>query len=454
MRAVVVLFTRDLRVRDNPALARAIRIADAVLPLFVVDRAILGRTGAPNRVAFLLEALADLNKSLGERGSALIVRSGDVAAAAIRVATEAGAEAIFLAEDVSAYARARERELRRAAATARIEVHTFPGVTVIAPGDVTPTGSGDHFRVFTAFWNQWRTAPLRSLLQAPERLPPPTVETGRLPELAELSSSPPVRSLPPGGESEGRRRLDRFLADELAAYPARRDDLAVPGTSELSAYLHFGCLSPLEVAKLAWSRPGGEAFVRQLCWRDFHHQTLAANPTASHSDLRNRGDRWRDDPGSLEAWKAGMTGYPLVDAGMRQLTAEGFMHNRARMVTASFLTKHLYLDWRLGADHFARNLVDGDVASNALNWQWVAGTGFDTRPNRFFNPTRQARRHDPNGDYVRRWVPELAELEGAAVHEPWRTGCLRHGAYPPPIVSHDDAVARFRAARRAEPGGR
>ena len=252
-----------------------------------------------------------------------------------------------------------------------------------------------------------------------------------------------------GGETEGRARLERWVRDGLAEYESRRDDLAVEGTSGLSPYLHFGCVSPLELAERAREAPGGEAFVRQLCWRDFHHQLLAAEPRIAREDLHPRHDRWRVDPPALAAWKEGRTGYPLVDAGMRQLLAEGTMHNRARLVTASFLAKHLYVDWRLGAAHFAEHLVDGDVANNVGNWQWVAGTGADTRPNRVFNPTRQARRFDPDGAYVRRWVPELEAIDGGAVHEPWRLGLLAPKGYPAPIVDHDEAVRRFLEARRS-----
>jgi deoxyribodipyrimidine photo-lyase len=192
---------------------------------------------------------------------------------------------------------------------------------------------------------------------------------------------------------------------------------------------------------------GGEAFVRQLCWRDFYYQLFADRPELAHADMRQRGDRWRDDERSLAAWKDGVVGYPLVDAGMRQLREEGFMHNRARLVSASFLTKHLYLDWRMGAAHFADLLVDGDIPNNCGNWQWVAGTGADTRPNRMFNPTRQAQRYDPTGAFVRRWIPELADVEGVTVHEPWKLGMLAPAGYPAPIVDHDEAVARFRTAR-------
>jgi deoxyribodipyrimidine photo-lyase len=213
-----------------------------------------------------------------------------------------------------------------------------------------------------------------------------------------------------GGERRGRARLDAWLRAGVGRYGARHDALDGEGTSKLSAYLHFGCLSPVEVEARCPAHPDGEAFRRQLCWRDFHHQVTAAFPALPREDYRPRGHRWRDDDQALEAWKAGRSGEPLVDAAMRQLAAEGWMPNRARLVTASFLVKTLRLDWRLGAQHFLDLLVDGDIASNSGNWQWVAGTGNDTRPNRTFNPRRQAQRFDPDGAYVRRWLREGAEV--------------------------------------------
>ena len=201
------------------------------------------------------------------------------------------------------------------------------------------------------------------------------------------------------------------------------------------------------MAERAASRGGSAPFVRQLAWRDFFAQLLAANPHSAQADFRGRGDSWHDDGEALAAWQEGRTGYPVVDAGMRQLAREGWMHNRARLITASLLTKDLYVDWRLGAAHYFRLLVDGDVASNAGSWQWVAGTGVDPRQHRIFNPTVQAKRFDPSGDYVRRYVPELAGVEGGAVHEPWRLGRLRPPEYPEPIVDHAEAVAEFRARR-------
>jgi deoxyribodipyrimidine photo-lyase len=448
MSCVVVLLTRDLRVHDHPALDAAVGGAARVVPLFVFDEALLATFGAPNRVAFLLDALADLRRSLASRGGGLVVRRGDTVAEAVRVADATGASRIHLSEDVSAFARSREERLRRAGEERGIAVHAYPGVTIVPPGDLSPGDAGGPYRVFTPFWNRWRAAPRRLPLPAPCSIPMiGEIDEGPLPELGDLTRIGVASTLPTGGETSARSRLSRWLRQGLARYDARRDDLAIAGTSGLSPYLHFGCLSALEVAHRAETEPGGEAFVRQLCWRDFHHQLLASEPALSTQDFRPRHDRWRDDPDALAAWKEGRTGYPVVDAGMRQLLAEGTMHNRARLVTASFLTKHLYLDWRLGAEHFADHLVDGDVANNVGNWQWVAGTGADTRPNRVLNPTRQGRRFDSEGAYVRRWVPELEGIDGPDVHEPWLLGRLRPKAYPGPIVNHEEAVRRFREAR-------
>ncbi|HEX3290658.1 MAG TPA: deoxyribodipyrimidine photo-lyase [Gaiella sp.] len=446
----VVLFTRDLRVHDQPALHAAAERAAHVVPLFVLDDRLLARFGAPNRVAFLLDAIADLRRALAERGSGLVVRRGDTVAETLRLAGETGAERIHLSEDVSAFAQERQRRLRNAGGERRIAVEAYPGVTVVPPGDISPGGSGSAYRVFTPYWKRWSVTPWRAVLPAPATIPAnEALEDAPLPALTELTRGHTASSLPTGGETEGRARLARWLRDGLGHYDGRRDEVAVAGTSRLSPYLHFGCLSPLEVAQRALEARGGESFVRQLCWRDFHHQLLAAEPRIGREDLHARHDRWRDDAEALAAWKEGRTGYPIVDAGMRQLLAEGWMHNRARLVTASFLAKHLYVDWRLGAAHFAEQLVDGDVANNVGNWQWVAGTGADTRPNRVFNPTRQARRFDPNGAYVRRWVPELEGIEGASVHEPWRLGLLAPKHYPAPIVDHEEAVRRFLEARRS-----
>jgi deoxyribodipyrimidine photo-lyase len=447
MKTALILFNRDLRVHDNPALAAAAR-AQRTVPLFVLDERLLGsRFAAPNRVAFMREALVDLGESLRAAGGRLFVRRGDPVAEAIAVACECGAEELHVSADHSAYATDRERRLAAACAEQRIAFHRHPGVTIVPPGAVTP-GGGDHFKVFTPYHRAWSALPARHRAAAPRRLTVPgRLAAGRLPPLEKLTAGALSPGRAKGGEGEGRRLMRSFLRGHLDEYGDRHDDLPGDTTSRLSAHLRFGCLSPLELTEEARERRGGEPFVRQLCWRDFHHQVLAATPSLPRRDYRPRADRWSRSQRALEAWRQGRTGYPLVDAAMRQLAAEGFMHNRARMTVASFLTKDLYVDWRQGAWHFWDLLSDGDVANNAGNWQWVAGTGNDTRPNRVLNPVRQAERFDPDGVYVRRYLPELEQVRGKAIFRPWLMEGFEHLDYPPPIVDHDEAAAAFRAHR-------
>lgn len=419
MRAAVVLFNRDLRVHDHPALTAAARAAEHVVPAFVWDDALLAsRFAAPNRLRFLLDSLEDLDAALRTRGAGLVVRRGDVVGEAMALVRDTGAGAIFTSDDVSAYARARLARLGRACAQERIALQAFPGVTIVPPGDLAP-GGGDHFKVFTPFWRRWRAEPLRAVHGAPRKLSlPPRTMLGRMPALRDLTGGQPSPSLLRGGEEAGRARLAAWVRAGLDRYGERRDDLAADGTSRLSPYLRFGCVSPREVLERVHGHAGAEPFVRQLCWRDFHQHVTAANPDMPRRDYRDAGRGWRSDDAALEAWKQGRTGYPIVDAGMRQLLHEGWMHNRARLITASFLTRDLGIDWRAGAAHFWDLLVDGEIANNAGNWQWVAGTGNNPRPNRVMNPIRQAQQFDPQGAYVRRYVAELAHVEGAAVHEP------------------------------------
>ncbi|MBB5624464.1 cryptochrome/photolyase family protein [Sphaerisporangium krabiense] len=424
----IILYNRDLRVHDHPALAEACARARHVVPLFVADPAIRPR----HRGGFLAEALEDLRASLRDLGGDLVVRHGDPVAEALRVAADTGASAIWASADVSAYARARERRLERECAAHRLDFRLFPGVTVVPPGLLRPAG-GDHYRVFTPYWRAWRDAGHRQVTGPPPlvRLPP-GVEPGRLPRRPRA----PYGHLR-GGETVARRRLDLWLKLCLADYEDGHDDLAEDRTSMLSPYLRFGCVSPSEVAARATGYPGAEAFVRQLCWRDFYHQVALAFPELPRRDYRPRRVDWNEDGHAADAWRAGMTGVPIVDAGMRQLQAEGWMHNRARLIVGSYLTKRLRIHWRVGGEHFADLLLDGDVADNWGNWQWVAGTGNDTRPNRVLNPLRQARRFDPDGDYVRRHVPELAALPASLIHEPWKAAPKVPG-YPAPLPTPDN----------------
>ncbi|MFD8154023.1 cryptochrome/photolyase family protein [Streptomyces sp. NPDC059720] len=454
MTVAVVLFTSDLRLHDHPPLHAALRAADEVVPLFVHDPAVhAAGFDVPNRAAFLADCLADLDASLRERGGRLVVRSGPVAREVRAVAAACGAAEVHLAAGITGFAQRREERLRKELSADGVALHVHDDViTALAPGRVTPNGS-DHFAVFTAYYRRWSRERMREPLPAPDAVRVPAAATGE---------EPPSRARPAdvspglaaGGETAGRERFADWARTDLAGYADSHDDLAGDATSRLSPYLHFGALSPAELVHRARTRggAGSEAFVRQLCWRDFHHQLLAVRPEASRQDYRSRGDQWRGEDEAAEditAWREGRTGYPMVDAGMRQLRHEGWMHNRARLVTASFLTKTLYVDWRVGARHFLRHLVDGDVVNNQMNWQWVAGTGTDSRPHRVLNPVLQGRRYDPDGTYVRRWVPELADVEGGAVHEPWRLPDDRRAAlrYPEPVIGLGEGLARFREAR-------
>jgi deoxyribodipyrimidine photo-lyase len=432
MDTAIVLFTRDLRVHDNPALSGACAKARQVVPLFVADPAL---EVPPNRARFLAESVAALREELRELGGDLVIRAGDPVAETIRVAAEARAGAVFVAADVSAYAARRERRLAAECEAHRIALAVTPGHQVVPAGELQP-GGGGHYRVFTPYWRAWSAATWREQHKAPSAVRVPAgIDPGRLPGTGPGASA----GLAPGGERAGKERARAWLDRSLAGYAGQHDALADDETSRLSAYLRFGCVSALSLARAALPRPGGPEFCRQLAWRDFFHQVTAAFPDIATRNYRPGPDGaggWHDDPRALDAWRAGQTGVPIVDAGMRQLAAEGFMHNRARMITASFLVRTLRVDWRHGYRHFGALLADADLADNAGNWQWVAGTGNNPRPGRVMNPLRQAARFDRDGDYVRRYVPELASLAAPYVHTPWKLPAAhrRQLRYPDPIT--------------------
>ena len=317
-----------------------------------------------------------------------------------------------------------------------IDVRVFPGHAIVEPGVVAPTGTRA-YRVFTPYHRAWAEAPRRAILPAPSRVSvPDDIVSDPIPEPSSILVD--ATDLPPGGERPGRRHLDVFLRSNASHYGDARDDLMADATSRLSPYLRFGSVSAAEVELRAAEVPGAEPFIRQLAWRDFYLQLLADDPRLAWQDLRP-GPALElpmlDTGHALKLWQDGMTGLPLVDAGMRQLRREGWMHNRARMVVASFLTRRLGIPWQEGAAHFARDLVDGDPANNAGGWQWTAGTGSDLRRGRTFNPVPQARRYDPSGDYVRRYVRELGDVPAPAIFGPWlQPALLKSKGYPEPVV--------------------
>jgi len=387
-----MLFTRDLRVHDNPALAAAVANSDRVVPMFVLDPRL---SVAINRRRFLAESLVDLRESLRARGGDLLVRHGDPVTEVIKVAREVDATGVAMTRDVSEFAARRERRMDRECQRHRIKLALFDGVTVVPPGELVPSTGGGLYQVFTPYFRAWQAKRWRAPAPTPQHIATPS----SMPRGVQIPGLAASRHWT-GGESEALRRLANWKR-RSDGYADGHDDLAGDRTSRLSPYLHFGCVSPVNLAGSGMP----DAYVRQLCWRDFYHQLLAGFPKLATTNFRESArDDWTSDDDALERWKAGETGVDIVDAGMRQLRAEGWMHNRARLITASYLTKTLGLDWRSGGDWFMQHLVDADVANNYGNWQWVAGTGTDTKPYRQFSPARQAERFDPDRAYRDRYL--------------------------------------------------
>ncbi len=463
MSTALLWFRRDLRLHDHPALQAARTGADRLICVFCFDDGLLGgRHASGPRTQFLLECLDELDAGLRARGSRLFVRRGDPARELATVAGEAGATSLHLSADVGPFARRRQREVKRALEAAGVEVVAHPGLFAVDGLEPIRTGAGGPYTVFTPFYNAWLAQPRREVLDAPGALPEPGdgAAAGRLPTLASLGLRAELSDPMPGGEAAGREALRRFLAGPVEDYAAGRDTLTGDAVSRLSPYLHFGCLSAREVEDRLGGGDGPHAYRRQLGWRDFYAHVLGhfpANATAEFQP-RYRGMRWSHARAHFAAWCQGETGFPAVDAAMRQLRREGWIHNRGRLIVGSFLTKDLGIDWRWGERWFMRYLLDGDEASNNGNWQWIASVGVDPAPafRRIFNPARQQQRFDPDGAYVRRYVPELAAVPDAYLTEPWRMpddiqeqcGCRIGRDYPKPIVDHAqarrEAIERYR----------
>lgn len=468
MSCAVWWIRRDLRLADNQALHAALRHSDHIVPLFILDPKLLESPNAsPRRIAFLMAGLRVLQADIERLGGRLLIRRGDPTEELPRVVAESGAAAVFAEEDYSSFARHRDGQLIRLG----VPLHLTAGLTIQAP-DLVLKADGTPYTVFTPFSRSWKSMSpldLLHLLPVPAQIRVPENLTS-LPVPEAADADPPHF---PAGEAEAIRRLTAFLegpGPPIDQYHEWRDRPDLVGTSQLSPYFRFGMLSARTAAaaaadliRLREERQGADVWLNELIWREFFISILANFPHVSRGSFRPHFDQivWLNDPVSFDAWCQGKSGYPIVDAAMRQLRQTGWMHNRSRMITASFLVKHLLIDWRWGERYFMQQLIDGDPAANNGGWQWVAGTGTDAAPYfRVFNPILQSKKFDPSAGYIKRWLPELSAVPLNYIHEPWRmpasvqrqSGCRLGVEYPAPIVDHAAARARALAAyRQAQP---
>lgn len=464
MKTTIVWFRNDLRVHDHPALAKAISESDAVIPLFIIDDALMNKEAkGSNRNRFLVESLVDLLQSLQDIGGDLVIRHGNALEALQTLVNEQHVDAIYYSADYTPYSIKRDRTIESAFKDSDTTVRGFAGRLIVSSIDKLNTKSGTPHKVFTPFWRNWQTVQRRAIAQKPSSIQLPlNIAIGELPKTNDVTISRDLSSaVLQGGELAGRKRLHDFLKNDIKQYHDNSNDMAADATSRLSAYLHFGCISPREIETMLPDNKGAAAWHRQLCWRDFYHYVLFHHPQKNQEfQERYREMEWGDDRTLLEAWQHGKTGYPVVDAAMRQLNQEGWMHNRARLIVGSFLVKDLWIDWRLGEAYFMKMLIDGDTANNNGNWQWIASVGVDPAPvfRRLYNPSSQAKNYDPNGEYVHRYVPELKDVPLKYLAEPWTMtidqqheyNCVIGQDYPAPIVDHKQArmaaLERYRQA--------
>jgi len=465
MRTIVWFRGKDLRIADHAPLTDAAR-AGEVIPLFVLDPYFFAKDRAktlPNRIQFLLSSLRSLEKNLAAKGSRLIVVEGRATELVPRLAAQWRADKVVAHRWVEPFARTRDDRVR---AALRVPFELYEGETLLPPATLR-TGAGKPYGVFSQFAKSFtKTAVVDDALAAPKSLPalPADVRADEVPiptmESLGLTENPAIQL---GGERKAHERLVRFLERAANAYASDRNRMDLEGTSRLSADLKFGTLSPRQVwnqvkAKVT-DEKSAHAYLNELLWREFAHSTLWDRPELLTEPFQPRFKEfpWVQDDAAWHAWCEGTTGYPIMDAAARQLLGEGFVHNRARMIAASFLTKHLLIDYRRGEAHYMRYLTDGDWAQNNAGWQWSAGCGCDAQPYfRIFNPVTQGETFDPDGEYVRRWVPELAKLPAKFIHKPWEApadvlraaGVSLGKSYPRPIVDHKESRERFLAVAK------
>jgi deoxyribodipyrimidine photo-lyase len=458
--ASVLWFRRDLRRHDNPALLAALDAAmadgdDVVVPLFVLDARLWDAAGDVRR-AWLSRSLRALDATLG---GSLVVRHGDPVAVVPEVAAAAGAVSVHVAADFGPYGAARDAAVEAALTSRGVRLVRTGSPYAVAPGRVVKR-DGTAYRVYTPFHRAWVEHGWRSPAPDPDAWPSWRRDSSGPLACDGLPDVSAGVDLPPVGEAAALERWDAFRADGLSSYAALRDRADLAGTSSLSAHLRWGEIHPRTLLVELDDSPAHTVFRKEIAWREFYADVLHRAPWSVHTWLDERVALMEHDEGPeaderFEAWCRGRTGFPFVDAGMRQLLAEGWMHNRVRMVTASFLVKDLHLPWQRGARWFLRQLRDGDLASNQQGWQWVAGSGTDAAPYfRIVNPVTQGLRFDPDGDYVRRYVPELRALAGRTAHEPWDNPLLSVD-YPQRIVDHAteraESLRRYKALRPAHP---
>jgi deoxyribodipyrimidine photo-lyase len=452
LKNVIHWFRRDLRLSDNTALQAAARAGQQVTPVYILsDWKQPHRWSGPNRQQFLCDCLASLDGDLRALGGRLIIRQGDAVAELATLATETKAEAIFYNRDPDPFGRAVEGRLKKMAAQRGLALQEFKDV-VLHEGNDVRTGQGESFRVFTPYSKAWEKLPKPPISKWIKGLVTPLAAPSLpLPGLGTWNLPPAAPRILVAGEKAARARLKSFLDTGLAVYSTRRDLPAAAATSRLSQDLRFGLLSIREIYQAclekadtldASGRGSAMKYVTELVWREFYMQILWHFPEVLEHEFqpKYRGLAWPGNPANLQRWKDGTTGFPIVDAAMRELRETGFMHNRTRMIAAMFLTKDLHLDWRHGEIHFMQNLVDGEIASNNGGWQWSAGTGADAAPYfRIQNPWSQTKRFDPEGDYIKTWIPELRDVAPSQFLEPPAAGRPIAPGYPLPIVDHSAA---------------